>query len=298
LTNPLVNFGPNQGWKSQEATPRLMGDVDGDGAADIVGFVGPRTFSALNDGAGGFAGTTGAVNNFANAQGWKTQDGQTRLLGDVDGDGDADIVGFGFRAGFVSFSNGDGTFSGFRRAVGNFANDQGWQSDNDTPRVMGDINGDGVDDIIGFGAKKTFVALGLGDGTFGSTDALTEDFSRDRGWSSFETLPRHVADLDGDGADDLIGFSAKGVETQLTKGTRDVFVFEDGFGDDVITDFDIGANGDQLDLSGLSAFGSLTEVKAAAAQDGDDTLITDGSNSIRLEDIQMTDLTDADFLFV
>jgi hypothetical protein len=74
--------------------------------------------------------------------------------------------------------------------------------------------------------------------------------------------------------------------------------FEDGFGQDTITDFDVGVDGDRLDFSGLSAFGTLAAVRAAAVQDGDDTLITDGSDSLRLEDVRLADLTEADFLFV
>ena len=39
-------------------------------------------------------------------------------------------------------------------------NDGGWTSFNQYPRQLGDINGDGRNDIVGFGGSEVYVSLG------------------------------------------------------------------------------------------------------------------------------------------
>lgn len=41
-----------------------------------------------------------------------------------------------------------------------------WISQNRYPRLVGDINGDGYDDIVGFGHTRVDTVLGTGNGTF------------------------------------------------------------------------------------------------------------------------------------
>ena len=66
----------------------------------------------------------------------------------------------------MSLGNGDGTFQGAKLALANFGVEQGWTSDNSFHRTVADVNGDGADDIIGFGYAGALVALSRGDGTF------------------------------------------------------------------------------------------------------------------------------------
>ncbi len=79
----------------------------------------------------------------------------------------------------------------------------------------------------------------------------------------------------------------------------DTFVFADDHGRDTITDFVAGAaGGDVIDLRRLTAAASFTDVMAAAAQVGGDTVIDFGDgNSITLLGVDSTQLEEQDFLF-
>src|ERR1051325_5531371 len=90
----------------------------------------------------------------AAAGGLFSQDQPTRLLGDVNGDGRADIVGFGFAGTYTALGQADGTFAAPVLASNNFGTSPaagGWASQDLYPRVVGDVNGDGRADILGFG---------------------------------------------------------------------------------------------------------------------------------------------------
>ena len=154
------------GWFSQDQTTRLLGDVNGDGRADIVGFGFGGTFTALGQADGTFAAPILASNVFgssAAAGGWFSQDQATRLLGDVNGDGRADIVGFGFAGTYTALGQADGTFAAATltsNAFGTSAAAGGWVSQDQNPRVLGDVNGDARADIVGFGFAGTYTAFG------------------------------------------------------------------------------------------------------------------------------------------
>jgi FG-GAP-like repeat len=85
------------GWSSNDAYPRVLADVNGDGKADIVGFGYNGVYVSLATGGGNFAPPALVLSAFGvGAGGWTSNDTYPRVLADVNGDGKADIVGFGF----------------------------------------------------------------------------------------------------------------------------------------------------------------------------------------------------------
>ena len=87
---------------------------------------------------------------------------------DVNGDGKADVVGFGNAGVYVSLATGDGNFSAPALKLSAFGGTAGgWSSDDRYPRELADVNGDGRADIVGFGDAGVYVALADGSGGFG-----------------------------------------------------------------------------------------------------------------------------------
>ena len=100
----------------------------------------------------------------------------------------------------------------------------------------------------------------------------------------------------GKGRDTLEGGEADDTLTR-SKGS-DTFVFEDGNGNDVVTDFDALKAGEQIDLTGVNGLNALAGVIAASVQQGADILIdTGGGNSILLLNVSLGDLDASDFIF-
>ena len=183
LVLALSTFGTSAaagGWVSQDQAPRVLGDVNGDGRADIVGFGFAGAYTAFGQADGTFAAPLTASNTFgsgAAAGGWVSQEQAPRVLGDVNGDGRADIVGFGFSATYTALGRADGTFAAAivaSNAFGSGAMAGGWVSQEQTPRILGDVNGDGRADIVGFGFAGTYTALGQADGTFAAAIVALE----------------------------------------------------------------------------------------------------------------------------
>ncbi|WP_211288613.1 FG-GAP-like repeat-containing protein [Actinophytocola xinjiangensis] len=168
-------------------------DFDGDGRDDIVTFTHGEladVYVALSDGTA-FVGTTRKWHDhFA-------LDGETPLTGDVDGDGRDDILTFthGQRADVV-VALSTGSAFGAPALWHDF-----FSLDGEVPAV-GDVNGDGRDDIITFTRNDladVYVALSTGSG-FGPS-AKWHDFFGIAGESP------GVADVNGDGRDDLVTFT-------------------------------------------------------------------------------------------
>jgi glucose/arabinose dehydrogenase len=133
---------------------------------------------------------------------------------------------------------------------------------------IGNAAGDGGDELHG-GADNDTLYGGLGN------DRLFGDEGKD-------TLEGGV------GNDDLTGGSE-----------RDIFVFRTGAGKDTVLDFDAsGDDHDKLDLGGIKAIKNFADLKANHLEvDGNDVIISAGSDRIVLEDVKRADLDRNDFSF-
>ena len=199
----IDDYGYDRGWRVGQH-PRMLADVDGNGTADIVGFGDAGTwvsyFSAPGD---TFTAPQLLVRNFGYQQGWRVGD-HPRELGDVNGDGRADIVGFGYRGVSVAYSQGYGSFSPVAVKAADFGRLQGWRDELHV-RTLGDIDGDGIQDLVGFGNDGAFVSHGRADSAFGPVSLKVAFFGSDAGWTE-SRYPRLLGDTHSDGREELIGF--------------------------------------------------------------------------------------------
>jgi len=198
------------GWTSQDVYPRMVGEVKVDGRADMVGCGSKGVYVALSTGS-----TFGApalwINTFGkSAGGWTSQNTYPRMVGDVNNDGRADMVGCGNKGVYVALSTGS-TFGAPALWVQQFGPSVGdWPNQNETPRVVGDANGDGRADVIGFGANGVQVALSTGSAFGAPTQWIATYGKSSGGWTSQDLYPRAVGDADGDGDADVVGFGNAG----------------------------------------------------------------------------------------
>lgn len=227
-----TSFAQDDGWSSQTITARVLGDVNGDGRADIVGFGGYDTYVALGQADGSFGSMTGAHSWFGYYDGWN-QTNTPRLLGDVNGDGRDDIVGFGSYDVYVALGQANGTFGSAYIAQTTLGQYDGYPTQDQKPRLLGDVNGDGRDDIVVFDSSNVYVALAQANGTFGTLQLAHDWFCYNDTWSGQEYLPRAIADVNGDGYADIIGFSSENVQVALGRGDGtfgSVIIAHDSFG--------------------------------------------------------------------
>ena len=190
----------------------MMADVNGDGMADIVGFFDDGVWVSRATGGGWFEtpARKWLDNYFGSdpASGWpKWKAGyHPRMLGDANGDGMADIVGFGGNDVYVALSTGTGFTTPeiwLSGGLGHFVcNKDGWATQGETPRYLADVNGDGLSDIVGFSDEYGVrVALSTGCNAGGFTQPLKWlDINYSGNYS-------YVNDMNGDGRADVVAFT-------------------------------------------------------------------------------------------
>jgi hypothetical protein len=210
--------GNNNGW-DQTVDIRSFVDNNGDaidlnhdGVTDFVG-MGPNglEFAYGSDSGGHYtlgalqsAQINGTNSDFGDAQGWNDSNTVRDIVKDPK-TGFDDIIAFGAAGVDVAMGQDPSTHNGqpFGQeylALANFGIDQGW-SNGLTPRLVGDVSGDGIPDIVGFGANSTFAALGSYDANghlmFTMDNAVTiNDYGYNEGWSESNTV-RTLANVDG-----------------------------------------------------------------------------------------------------
>ncbi len=202
------SYGYDAGGWRVDMHPRFLADVNGDGRADIVGFGNAGAYVSLSNGSS-FSAPALWVNSYGyDAGGWRV-DMHPRFLADVNGDGRADIVAFGNAGAYVSLSNGS-SFSAPALWVNSYGYDAGgWRVDMH-PRLLDDINADGRADVVGFGNGGVYISPSTGS-SFGSPVLLIQSYGYDAGGWRVNMHPRMLADVDGNGSADIVGFGNAGV---------------------------------------------------------------------------------------
>ncbi len=131
----------------------------------------------------------------------------------------------------------------------------------------------------------------------------TRGFDNMRGGRGNDTMDGGTEDdllVGGRGNDLIIG--GLGDDKMIGNQGADVFIFADGHGVDVISDFDAADDSEVLDVSAVALLNNFADVthaaKGNARQVGNDVLFdTGGGNSIQLENVLISDLQAADFIF-
>ena len=103
-------------------------------------YLGATTFSSISK----------WTSSFDLSHGWTVAD-FVRTVGDVNGDGKDDLIGFGLDGVYVATSNGTG-FNAISKWTSSFDLSHGWTVA-DFVRTVGDVNGDGKDDLVGLGLE-------------------------------------------------------------------------------------------------------------------------------------------------
>ncbi len=212
--------------------------------------------------------------DFTNGQGW-TPSRHIRTVGDVNGDGKTDIIGFGENSISVSFGEGNGKFSYPKPVLYSLTIGRGGWAVEQNPRMLADVDGDGKDDIVGFGHEGVAVAFSNGQ-WFSKPKLLYKGFSTAYGGFKGNRHPRMMADVNGDGKADIVGFGEADVKVALSKGrsfdtakifakdfcakqgwgtARHIRTMGDVNGDDKADIVAFGENGVRIALSTGTAFG-------------------------------------------
>ncbi len=201
-----------------------MGNVDGDSASrsDVCGRTVDGVYCAIARSDGTFAPATHWQANLTDANGYQQpQYGSTMMLGDIDGDGRADLCMRGASGLFCFRSTGSSFSTSLTWGAGDFSDANGWDSSEarwGSLRLV-DINGDGKSDVCGRSSSGIHCQLFGGSGFLPGRDVLTTEFTDARGWDQ----PQYGAtiqfgDIDGNGSADVCGRGRYGLVCALAIG--------------------------------------------------------------------------------
>lgn len=226
------DFTHTFGWLVNDHVRRL-GDFNGDGKLDIIGFDNDGTKVAVSNGAG-FNTAYYANSLFGNDDGYNNVD-HIREIGDFNGDGKIDFVICGddetkiYKSTFGSFIN-----TMHSSGINEFSKNSGWLTSKHL-RLIGDVNGDGKDDIVGLKDDEVTVGLSTGN-TFVTSIWLSDGLCYNDGWR-IDKHPRVLADVNGDGMDDIVGFGYWGVRVALSTGSSfmepEYWIYDYGYNPEV-----------------------------------------------------------------
>jgi hypothetical protein len=214
----VKNFGYVVGGWRVDRHPRFLADTTGDGRLDIVGFGDDGVWVARGQANGTYLGPELVVKNFGyDAGGWRV-DMHPRLVADTDGNGRADIVGFGDGGVWIARADVAGNFGAPHLVMKNFGYSAGgWRVDRH-PRFLADTTGDGRLDIVGFGNDGVWVSRAQPDGTYALPQLVVSNFGYNAGGWRVERHPRFLADTTGENGLDIVGFGNAGVYVARNRG--------------------------------------------------------------------------------
>ena len=210
-------------------------DLNNDGFTDLLAYDRYGVYVFMNEaGAAGrqLVGPTHVVDDMGYTNTslgvWNThRNKDIRQVADVNGDGLPDLVAINNVRGLVVYINEGPNADGvpvFRRVLDQATFNAASGYDDTHERVFADVNGDGLDDLVGFGETGVEVMLSMGNGQFDTAQPLLDGgFDTASGWTS-KHHDRLLVDVDGDGDLDLAGFGPDGVYVSINE-TPDTLSF-------------------------------------------------------------------------
>lgn len=109
-----------------------------------------------------------------------------------------------------------------------FGYDQGYRSARH-PRTLADVNGDGFQDVVGFWNDGVYVSLSSGlfnappEDAFKASKRYVASYGYSAGGWRVEKHPRIMADVNGDGRADVVGFADDGVYVSVANSSGSAF---------------------------------------------------------------------------
>ena len=195
--------GTPDGWMTRWH-PRMLADMSGNGKADIVGFSHNAVNVGLSSDRGIFQYAWWHQGEFSSGSGWDV-DRHPRFAIDMNGDGIADVVGFGPNGVVVGISDGNGNLS-----VSTWTNSfsgSNWDDARRYPRFLADFNGDGLPDIIAMSPHSITVAINTGAGFSDEYISIGNFSAHNFNDTSCIAL---VGDITGDGRADIVHLRRNG----------------------------------------------------------------------------------------
>lgn len=209
----------------------LFGDVNGDGMSDMILFHTENVYVFLANG-NGFNSSMSWTTAFSSFNGWSNK--HDIQLVDVNGDGMADIAGFGDTQLYIYLSTGT-SFQGSQYGGAGFPSSL-WDP-NKNPRHFIDLNNDGLLDILGF--RKDGLTMGL----INTGHSFEWRYSSSRfGGDEDVRAPRIINDFDGDLIPDLlkIGFNSYSIIDFGNKNDNIIIdSITDGFNNKINIDYNL-----------------------------------------------------------
>lgn len=216
LRNP--GFGDYEQWSSSTfygGHGTLMGDVNGDGTADLVtlGSSSVTIMPALSSAVTFQQPGTGSFGSVQTAWPGPFYGSHGTAIGDIDGDGRADLVAFG--DGYVgAIRTGDNNSYNY---FGNYETWWGGSFYGSHGTFLGDVDGDGKADAVGVGDGYIGVIRSTG-GSFGGYETWFLDSAGSPGTAN-ATLGTFLGDVNGDGRADVVLIGQNGVWVALSSGS-------------------------------------------------------------------------------
>jgi VCBS repeat protein len=148
----LADFGTDRGWNTFLHVRQLV-DVDGDGKKDILAFGDDGVWVARSNGAG-FGPVEQVSPHFGNN--WLVTN-KRRVAADLNHDGYLDLLFISDDAVYRILGGPEG-FGNPRAVLRDLTRQQGVDGSGRTPRFLGDVDGDGLPDLVGLAPLEIRVA--------------------------------------------------------------------------------------------------------------------------------------------
>jgi hypothetical protein len=215
-----TDFSDAAGWSDRAyANTIRLGDLNGDGKADLCGRGAAGVYCTLSNGAG-FDGASLWTTDFSNGSGWYTESyANTLQLGDVNGDGKADLCIRGSLGMHCALSTGR-SFGDAALWTEEYGDKDGWGYVPYYNAIrLGDVNGDGKADICGRGEPGLLCALSTGH-SFTPGSLWSGEFSNDA-WGDIPQWSNgfQLGDVDADGKADACLRGVLGMKCSHSTGS-------------------------------------------------------------------------------